>query len=308
MDRLAEIETFVRVAEEGGIGAAAERMGVAKSAVSQRLKELEERLGVRLVARTTRRLSLTETGRAYYQRAVTILADIEEADQAAAAIHGTLSGRMRVAAPLSFGVTHLAPAVAEFLAQHERLAIDMDLNDRRVDLVDDGFDVAVRIGVLEDSSLIARKLFDSRNVLCASCDYLERRGTPETPEDLERHEGLLYTNVPGRLAWMWTDEEGRERSVDVPTRLAANNGDMLMAAAKSGLGLCLQPSFIAYRSIEAGRVVPLMLRTRWRETACYAVYPPGRHLSAKVRAFVDFLARRYSAVPYWERCLDGAAA
>lgn len=305
MSRFAEIETFVRVAETGGIGAAADRLGIAKSAVSRRLKDLEERLGVRLIHRTTRRFSLTETGRAYYERAVSLLNDLEEADQAAAAVHGTLRGRMRVAAPLSFGYLELASAIADFLDAHEELTIDIDLNDRLVDLVDDGFDLAVRIGVLEDSSLIARKLFDVRNVACASPDYLARHGEPKHPGDLVDHLGLHYTNAPERRAWAWIDEDGRERTVQVQARLAANNGDLLARAAAAGVGISLQPSFIVCRAIEEGRLMPILTRTAWRPSACYAVYPPGRHLSAKVRALVDFLAERYSNRLAWETCLAG---
>jgi DNA-binding transcriptional LysR family regulator len=308
MDRFAEIETFVRVAETGGIGTAADRLGVAKSAVSRRLKDLEERLGVRLVNRTTRRLSLTETGRAYYERAITLLADLDEADQAAAAIHGTLTGRMRIAAPLSFGIRHLSAAISDFLCRHEALSIDLDLNDRQVDLVEDGFDLAVRIGVLEDSSLIARKLFDVRTVMCASPAYLERHGTPQRPEDLVDHAGFLYTNMPERRAWAWTTPDGEERTVQMTARLAANNGDLLLEAAEAGLGICIQPSFIAYRAIEDGRLVPVLPDVVWRRTACYAIYPPGRHLSAKVRALVDFLAARYAGTPYWDTCLEQGTA
>ncbi len=305
MSRLEEIETFVAVAEAGGIGTGAERLGVAKSAVSRRLKDLEARLGVRLVNRTTRRLSLTETGRSYYERAVSLLADLEEADQAAAAVHGTLRGRMRVAAPLSFGTRHLAPAITEFLCQHVELTIDLDLNDRRVDLIDDGFDLAVRIGQLEDSTLIARKLFDVRSVVCASPDYLARHGTPKRPEDLAGHTGFVYTNSPERLAWGWTDADGERRSVQLqPGRLASNNGDLLTMAAEAGLGVSIQPSFLVCDAIEARRLVPLLTDVAWRPAACYAVYPPGRHLSAKVRALVDFLAARYAGTPHWEHCLS----
>lgn len=304
MDRLAELETFVKVAEAGGIGAAANRMGIAKSAVSRRLKDLEERLGVRLVNRTTRRLSLTETGRAYYERAASILVELSEADQSAAAVHGTLCGRLRLAAPLSFGLLHLAPALAEFMAMHEQLSVDLDLNDRRVDLVDEGFDVAVRIGVLEDSSLIARKLFDMRHVLCASPAYLEKHGTPQTTGDLQHHVGLRYSNLPEKRAWMWRDADGLERAAQLSSRMSANNGEMLVSAAEAGLGLCLQPSFIVYRSIEAGRLVPVLAGVNWRTIGGYALYPPGRHLSAKVRALVDFLAERFNGTPYWDECLE----
>jgi len=303
IDRLADLEAFVRVADTGGIGSAATRLGVAKSAVSRRLKCLEERLGVTLVNRTTRRLSLTETGRAYYERAIVILGDIDEADQAAAAVHGTLRGSLRVAAPLSFGLRHLAPAISEFLHRHESLSMEMDLNDRRIDIVDEGFDIAVRIGVLEDSSLVARKLFNAGNVVFASPDYLARHGTPARPEDIANHAGLIYASRPERRAWTWRDPRGGERSVNPSTRLVSNNGDILLAAAEAGLGLCLLPSFIAFQSIEAGRLVPVLTTAGWTGAAGFAVYPPGRHLSVKVRAFVDFLAERFDGIPYWETCL-----
>ncbi len=303
MARLAEIEAFVRIVEAGGVGAAAERLDVAKSVVSRRLRDLEARLGVQLLQRTTRRISLTETGRAYYERCVRILADIEEADQAAAQEHGSLRGRLRLAAPLSFGIMHLGPAIREFLEAHPDLSIDLDLNDRRHDLVDEGFDLAVRIGELEDSSLIAKRLAPVRHALCASPAYVARHGAPERPEDLEHHRGLRYTNVPERRAWCWIDEHGQERTVAVPGRFAANNGEILVHAAEAGLGVAVQPLFLVYKAIEEGRLQVLLPEVRWREIGAYAVWPPGRQLSAKVRAFVDFLALRFGDPPYWERCL-----
>lgn len=303
MGRLAEIEAFVRIVEAGGVGAAAERLDIAKSVVSRRLRDLEARLGVRLLQRTTRRISLTDTGRSYYERCVRILADLEEADQVAAQEHGTLRGRLRVAAPLSFGILHLGPAIREFLEENPDLSIELDLNDRRHDLVDEGFDLAVRIGTLEDSSLIARRLAPVRHVACASPDYVARHGEPERPEDLERHVSLRYTNVPDRRMWCWTDEEGREHSIALPSRLGANNGELLVEAAEAGLGVIIQPVFIVHKAIEEGRLEILLPHVRWREIGAYAVWPPGRQLSAKVRAFVDFLADRFGDPPYWERCL-----
>lgn len=306
MGRLAELEAFVRIVEAGGVGSAAERLGIAKSVVSRRLRDLENRLGVRLLQRTTRRISLTETGRAYYERCVRILADLEEADHAAAQEHGTLKGRLRVAAPLSFGVQHLGPAVREFLEENPELTIELDLNDRRHELVDEGFDVAVRIGELEDSSLIARRLAPVRHAVCASPDYVARHGAPERPEDLERHVTLRYTNVPDRRTWCWIDAEGKEQSVAVHYRFAANNGEILMEAAEAGLGIIIQPLFIVHRAIDEGRLQVLLPDVKWREISAYAVWPPGRQLSAKVRAFVDFLVDRFGDPPYWESCLRDA--
>jgi DNA-binding transcriptional LysR family regulator len=304
MDRMAEIQTFVQVAEAGGIGAAAERLGVAKSAVSRRLKDLEERLGVRLVNRTTRQLSLTDTGKSYYQRAAQIINDLDEADQEAAAVHGRLSGKLRLAAPVSFGVMHLAPAISSFLELHTDVWIDVDLDDRRVDLVDEGFDVAVRIGQLEDSSLIARRLAIVRNVMCASPDYLAAKGVPQRPEDLSRHAFLRYSNVPERRVLTWTDDHGQEHFVTPNVRLAANNGEMIVAAGECGLGILSQPTFLVWKSIMEGRLVPILTHIDWWKLGAYALYPPGRHLSAKVRAFVDYLAGFYGEPPYWDACLS----
>lgn len=303
MDRMAEIQTFVHVAEAGGIGAAADRLGLAKSAVSRRLKDLEERLGVRLVNRTTRQLSLTDTGKTYYERATRILADLEDADQTAAAVHGALSGRLKIAGPQSFGVLHLLPAVTSFLETHPDVWIDLDVTDNRVDVVHEGFDVAVRIGQLEDSSLIARKLAPVRNIVCASPSYLEKHGTPEHPEDLMNHTYLRYSNVPERRIFSWIDEHGRERVVNPKARLMANNGEMLQAAAELGLGIISQPTFLIYRALEEGRLVPILPGIEWWQLGAYALYPPGRHLSAKVRAFVDHLAASFGDPPYWDKNL-----
>ncbi|MEO1199220.1 MAG: LysR family transcriptional regulator [Pseudomonadota bacterium] len=303
MDRLAEIDAYVAIVEAGGIGAAARRKDIAKSAVSRRLKDLEERLGVRLINRTTRRFSLTETGQAYYERAARILADLDEADLAAAQVHGTLQGRLKIGAPMSFGLLHLAPALASFMAQHPRLSVELDLNDRHVDLIDEGFDVTLRIGTLADSSMIARRLAPIRSVCVASPDYLAANGTPETPLDLEAHQGLRYSNVPERRYWAAIDPSGAEVSPRVPTRLLANNGDILCRAAEDGLGILVNPVFIVADAIAAGRLVPILTDCTWPEVAAYAVYPPGRHLSAKVRALIDHLVDAFGDTPYWEECL-----
>ncbi|MEJ8572263.1 LysR family transcriptional regulator [Microbaculum marinum] len=300
MDRMSEIQTFVQVAESGGIGAAADRLGVAKSAVSRRLKDLEERLGVRLVNRTTRQLSLTDTGKSYYERASQILADLEDADQTAAAVHGALSGRLKIAGPQSFGVLHLLPAVTSFLEKHPELWIDLDVNDRRVDVVNEGFDLAVRVGQLEDSSLIARRLAPVRNIVCASPGYLERHGTPKRPEDLMGHSYLRYSNVPERRIFSWIDEQGRERVVNPKARFVANNGEILQAAAEAGLGIISQPTFLIHKAVEEGRLVPILTDIEWWQLGAYALYPPGRHLSAKVRAFVDHLVSCFGDPPYWD--------
>jgi DNA-binding transcriptional LysR family regulator len=306
MDRLEEMQTFTRVVEAGSISGAAERLGVGKSAVSRRLADLEERLGVQLFRRTTRRLDLTDTGRSFYERCLRILDDVDEAESAVSEAHGTLRGRLRVAVPLSFGLNHLVPAFADFMATHPGLVLDLDFNDRQVDLLAEGFDAAVRIADLGDSSLIARRLAPIRHLVCASPAYLTRHGVPQTPESLAEHPCLVYANAPTPGLWSWTDATGQRRSVRVKAVLQANNGDCLREAAEAGLGIAMEPSFILYRAIEAGRLRPVLTEYDWPRLAAHVVYPRTRHLSRRVRALVDFLAERFAGVPYWDRCVDRA--
>lgn len=304
MDRIEEMRTFVKVVESGSITAAAERLGIAKSAVSRRLADLETRLSVQLFRRTTRTLSLTDTGKGYYERCLRILADLEEAELAVSQAHGTLRGRLRVAVPLSFGLGHLGPAMDAFLREHLEVEFDLDLNDRQVDLLAEGFDLAVRIAELRDSSLIARPLAPVRHVLCASPDYLRRHATPRTAAELADHACLVYANVPAPGLWEYQDPAGLPGRVQVHARLQANNGDCLRQAAEEGHGIVLGPSFILHRAIERGRLLPILQDHRWPTLHAYAVYPRTRHLSQRVRAFVDFLVERFAGVPYWDRCLD----
>lgn len=304
MARFEDIQAFMRVVEAGSISAAAERLGVAKSAVSRRLSELESRLGAQLLRRTTRRLNLTDTGRGFYDRCQRILADLEEAEAAVSQAHGTLQGRLRVAVPLSFGLCHLGPAITEFMQRHPHVQFDLDFNDRQVDLLAEDIDVAIRISrQLEDSSLIARRLWTSRAVLCASPAYLREHGTPATPAELAAHQGLVYGNAPDPTLWILRDDEGREHRVRVQERLRSNNGDFLCQAAIAGEGIVLSPSFIVHDALRRGELVPLLPGYAFSELHAYALYPPTRHLSQRVRAFVDFLVERYAGVPYWDRDL-----
>jgi len=306
MGRFSELETFVRVVESASFSGAAERLQVAKSVVSRRVTELEERLGVRLLNRTTRRLSLTEAGQQFYERAVRLLIEMEEAEQALTSESSALRGRLRVAAPLSFGVLHLGPAVDAFLAAHPEVELDLDLNDRMVNLVEEGFDLAVRIGWLSDSSLVARRLAPIRIVPCASPAYLAQHGEPRTPADLVAHQGLFYSNVPDGQAWQFLDGDGKAHSVRVPARLRANNGDVLLGAALRGLGIVLTPTFLAWRAIEAGELKVLLPGYTLPAAVAYAVFPSHRHLPARVRTFIDALAARFGDEPYWDACLRGA--
>ncbi len=303
MDRLEEMRTFVAVVEGGSITGAAERLGIAKSAVSRRLADLEERLSVQLFRRTTRRMNLTDTGQSFYERCLRILADVEEAELAVSQQHGDLQGRLRVAVPLSFGLNHLGPAIDAFLRTHPGIEFDLDLNDRQVDLLAEGFDLAVRIAELADSTLIARQLAPVRHVVCASPAYLAERGTPRTPAELTHHDCLIYANAPNPGLWTYTDPDGRQGSVQVRARLRANNGDCLRQAAEDGHGIVLEPTFIVHRAIEARKLRAILTDFQWPTIYAHAVYPHTRHLSRRVRAFVDFLAERFAGVPYWDLCL-----
>lgn len=304
MARFEAIQAFMRVVEAGSISAAAERLGIAKSAVSRRLSDLEKHLGVQLLRRTTRRLNLTDSGRSFYDRCQRILADLEEAEAAVSQAHGLLQGRLRVAAPLSFGLLHLGPAITEFMQQHPQVSFDLDFNDREVDLLAEDIDVAIRIACLQDSTLIARRLWSSRLVLCASPAYLQAHGTPAIPADLAAHQGLVYSYVPDPAQLIMRDGDEREHRVRIQERLRSNNGDFLRQTAVAGQGIVLSPSFIVYESLRRGELVIVLPEYRHEELHAYALYPQTRHLSQRVRAFVDFLVERYAGVPYWDRDLS----
>ncbi|MGF1643625.1 MAG: LysR substrate-binding domain-containing protein [Thiotrichales bacterium] len=304
MDRFEALRVFVRVVEQGGVSAAADRLHIAKSAVSRRIAELEERLGAQLFRRSTRKFNLTDSGWGLYERAVRILADLEEAEAAVSQAHKTLRGRLRVAVPISFGLHHLGPAIVEFAQTHPEVEFDLDFSDRQMDLLQDGFDLAIRIAQLEDSSLIARRLTPIRLVVCASPGYLEQYGRPQHPDELANHPGLVYTNVPNPEVVTWFDARGRARGVRVPARLRADNGEFLTQAALAGAGVLIAPTFIVHREIDERRLLPLLTDVQWPQLAAYAVYPQTRHLSRRVRAFVDFLVARFAGCPAWDRCLN----
>jgi len=301
MEKFEDIQAFVAVVDAGSFTAAAERLNSAKSAVSRRVSALEERLGVQLLRRTTRVLNLTETGRSFYARGTRILADLAEAEAAVQQEHGELRGTLRVALPLSFGVRHMCGPIASFKNQHPKVKFDLDLNDRRIDIIEENVDVAIRIGRLADSSLIARRLFDARTVVCASPHYLHTHGQPQTPEDLRDHDCMVYSNLADPDKWHYADETGERRSVIVNTVMQASSGDFLCNAAAHGQGIVLQPTFVAAESIRRGNLVPILQTYSWPKTPAYAVYPPTRHLSYRVRAFIDFLAKKFGDKPQWDR-------
>jgi DNA-binding transcriptional LysR family regulator len=292
VDRLQAITAFVTVVEAGSFARAAERLDASVSAVSRHVAELEAHLDARLLNRTTRRLSLTEAGAAFHERCVQLLADLEEAEQGASQGGATPRGTLKLTCPITYGVRVLAPAIAAFVARHAQVRVDVELSDRAVDLVDEGIDLAVRIGAIRSQFLVARRISSTALVCCASPDYLARHGTPRTPEDLTRHTCLTYEYAPVRNQWRFAAPDGSERAVRVAGPIHANNGRMLVALAAQGAGIAFEPDFIVAPEVADGRLVPIL--DDWTPPAIpiHAAYPSRRHLSAKVRAFVDFLAER----------------
>ncbi len=295
MDRFRELSAFVAVVEQGSFVAAAEALQVTKAAVSRAVLDLEVRLGARLLQRTTRRMSLTDEGRAYHERARQILEELDEADQIAGLGRSQPAGRLRVNAPQSFGVRHLAPIWGPFLRAFPEIELEVTLTDRQVDLIDEGIDVAVRISRLTDSSLIARRIAVSRMVMCASPRYLARRGTPRSADELRGHDVLAYTYWSGGDVWRFEAEPGPVEVLTRP-RLRANNGDTCVAAALDDQGIIFQPTFLIAGDLAAGRLVELLPALRGPKLEIHAIYPTRRQLAAKVRVLVDFLVSRFHDV------------
>ena len=303
MNRLDSLESFVAVVEAGQFSAAAARLGIGKSAVSRRVSELEEHLGARLLQRTTRRLSLTEAGREFYPRALQLLEDLAEAEQSVSSGQQALSGRIRLATPLTFGLLHLGPLINRFMQAHPAVMLDLDMDDAQINLIQEGVDLALRIGRLEDSSLIALPLAPVRALIVASPDYLARHGTPTAPEELAAHPALCYSNLPDPQKLRLLDREGRTHTVNLVPRMLANNGDLLLAAASESLGICVSPTFIAYRAIVEGRLVPIMSDYHLPTATAYAVYPTRRFVPQRVRALAEFLQQAFGDRPYWDEGL-----
>jgi DNA-binding transcriptional LysR family regulator len=296
MDRFTAMQVFARVVEDGSFAKAADRLGISTSACSRHIAELEAHLDVRLLNRTTRRLSLTESGQAFYERCVQVLTDLAEAEQAAAMSTTRPRGTLKLSCGISFGVRHIARLVGAFAARHPEVRFDVQLSDRFVDLVEEGFDLAIRIGESPTQNLIARKLGETRLVPCAAPVYLREHGAPVTPADLAQHACLTYEYLPQRSNWRFQDRAGGEHTVRVAGPVHANNADLLAAAAVEGIGIAMEPDFVVGADLAAGRLVRILADYVPAPTSIYAVYPSRRHLSAKVRAFVDFLAERFAAV------------
>ena len=299
MDRFQALRVFSQVVESGSFSAAADKLGLSATAASRHVADLEAHLQTRLLNRTTRRVSLTESGRAFFERAVQVLADLEEAEQEASRAAVVPRGTIKLTASVNFGVRHVAPAIAAFLAVHAGVRFDVSLSDRMVDLVEEGFDLGVRIGPPGSDNIVARSLGDTRLVPCASPAYLAAHGAPRVPEDLARHNCFTYEYVTPRNVWRFRDAAGAERSVRVSGNLHSNNGDLLAEAAAQGAGIVFEPAFIVGAEVRAGRLVPLLQDYVSAPMPIYAVYPSRKHLSAKVRLFVDFLVQRFREAQDW---------
>ena len=300
MTPIAAMPIFARVVEEQSFSAAALALGLSKAAVSKNIARLEAHLGARLLNRTTRTLSLTEAGRTFYEGCQRALAEAEMAEQAVGDLAAGPRGSLRISAPMSFGQRHFMPAVADFMKLYPDIDLGLELTDRKVDLVEEGFDFALRIGEMPDSSLIARRLTSSRFAVVASPGYLMQRSPPSRPADLRDHLCLLYSYTGRPDIWRF-DRNGSRRRVKVSGRLMTNNGDALLAASLAGLGIAHLPTFIVAEALADGGLIQLL--PEWhlaRTTAINLLYPARRHLLAKHRVFIDFLAARFSDPPPWD--------
>ena len=301
MDNLADVAVFVRVVERGSFTLAADELELSRAVVSKYVSRLEDRLGARLLHRTTRRLSLTEAGAALFEASRGALERIDEAEAAVAQFQSEPRGRLRVSAPMSFGILHLGPAMTQFARSYPRVSLDVRFDDRFVNLVEEGVDVAVRIVALTDSSLVARKLSSTRVLVCAAPAYLAEHGEPETPEDLTAHDCLLYSYLSTANVWRFTAPDGREVPVAVNGSFRINNGIVLGEAAAAGHGILLTPSFYVASLLRDGRLRRILSGYRLPELGIHAVHPQRSHVPPKVRAFIDFLAKRFGRKPEWEK-------
>ena len=297
MGRFREMNSFVAVDEAGSFVAAGEVLRLSKAAVSRSVIELETRLGARLLQRTTRRLSLTEAGRAYYGHCKQILAELEEADRAVGVVSGNPVGRLRINAPYSFGILHLAPLWGGFMAKYPDVELDISLSDRLVDVVDEGFDVVIRISRLQDSTLVHRRLASTRLLICASPEYLEQHGVPASVEDIARHSVIAYSYAAQGDVWRFTTPQG-EQEVQTKPHVRTNNGDTCRALALAHQGLVKQPDFLVGNDLAQGRLVEVLPECLVGEIDVYAVYPSRKHLSVKIRVLIDYLAEAFER-PGW---------
>ena len=293
MDRFQAMRVFSQVVESGSFAKAAGRLNLSTSATSRHVADLEAHLQTRLLHRTTRRINLTESGRGFYERCVQILTELEDAERDASRESAVPRGTVRLTTSINFGMRHVTPAIAAFLARHPQVKFDVSLSDRVVDLVEEGFDLAIRIGSAGPDTLVARKLSETRLVPCASPAYLQKHGAPKTPEDLTRHNCLTYEYAL-RDEWTFLDAAAHAYTVRISGNLNSNNGELLAEAAAQGVGIVYEPTFIVGPEIRAGRLVPILQDFDAPRLPIYAVYTSHKHLSARVRLFVDFMLERFA--------------
>lgn len=293
MDNLSAMGIFVKVVNEGSFSAAARAASLTPSAVSKQVGRLEDRLGARLFNRTTRHLSLTEVGKGFYERCCQILVDVEEAEDAVANLHAAPRGTLKINVPVAFGRLWITGLIPEFMTLYPEIKLDLNLQDRFVDLLSEGYDLAVRIGDLEDSSLIARKLAANRRVVCASPEYLKNHGAPKHPKDLESHDCLIYASRAFRNDWRFEGPDGEEL-VHVSGAVETNNPEVIMDLTCKNMGISLLPLWLVGPAIRKAHIVEVLPDYHVPDSAIYAIYPPGRHLSPKVRVFVDFMVEKFN--------------
>jgi DNA-binding transcriptional LysR family regulator len=296
------------VIEAGGLGRAAERLGLAKSVLSRRLTRLERSLGANLVTRSTRGVILTSTGAAFCERARDLLSDWDELQRATSRFHGQLAGRIRMTLPLTFGLRYVSALLNEFMSLHAGIELEVDFSDRQAQLPDEGLDLALRVGPLQDSALLLRRLCPIHYVACVSPDYLRSHGPITTPSALAQHPLLAFSGLASTGSWDYRLEGGKAGKVRMATKLLANNGDHLVSAAASGLGVIIEPTFIVEPSVARHELVPILPRVRWRTAEAHLLYPKTRHLSARVRALVEFLVERLAGAPPWDQTIANAFA
>lgn len=299
MDKLISMKVFARVAKLGSFSAAAEDLGISKAMASKHITALENTLGVRLLNRTTRKISLTEVGSAYRERVKLILSEIEETELAVSQLNTEPRGTLKMMAPSSFGAFHLSRAAADFMDEYPDINVELILSDREADLAEEGLDLSFHVGELSDSSLIARKIASARMVVCASPEYLEKHGIPETPEDLVDHTCLLFTPRFPANEWHFK-RNGEDFTVKVAGCMKSNVGDTLRVGGIKGLGLIQQPTYMVGQDIKLGRLQVVLEEFEPAERPIYLMYLHRQHLSAKVRTFVDFLLARFQPIPYWD--------
>ena len=299
MDRLLSMAVFKHTVDAGSFAAAARHFGISPEMAGNHVRALETHLGVRLLNRTTRRLHLTEVGSSYYTRCTSILSDIDEAETEANSLQATPRGLLRIAAPVTFGVRHIAPAISNYMTRYPEVMIEVAVSDRYVNLIEEGFDVAIRMGPLEESSLIVRRLASARLVACASPAYLRRAGRPETPSDLARHACLIYAETGEPTRWHFQGPDGQDETVRVSGPVTSTNPEFVRQLALAGHGIVHCPTFSVGADIAAERLTTLLTNWRSREIPIHALYPHRSLLSAKVRSFVDFLAERFGSDPEW---------